>query len=146
MGLVRGESGASASSTNSCGMGLRRLPVKRGSGGLPRCLDIGVHCIHFAFSVTPRLHGEAFGFVAPNRVTSPRTKPTGAPMDVHLIDGTYELFRYFFAVPSSKDVNGQEVGAVRGVLSSILSMIEGGATHLGVASDHVVESFRNGLY
>jgi len=67
-------------------------------------------------------------------------------MDVHLIDGTYELFRYFFAVPSSKDVNGQEVGAVRGVLSSILSMIEGGATHLGVASDHVVESFRNGLY
>jgi len=67
-------------------------------------------------------------------------------MDVHLIDGTYELFRYFFAVPSSKDVNGQEVGAVRGVLSSILSMIEAGATHLGVASDHVVESFRNGLY
>jgi len=67
-------------------------------------------------------------------------------MDVHLIDGTYELFRYFFAVPSSKDVNGQEVGAVRGVLSSILSMIEAGATHLGVASDHVVESFRNDLY
>lgn len=67
-------------------------------------------------------------------------------MDVHLIDGTYELFRYFFAVPSSKDVNGQEVGAVRGVLTSVLSMIDAGATHLGVASDHVVESFRNGLY
>jgi 5'-3' exonuclease len=67
-------------------------------------------------------------------------------MDVHLIDGTYELFRYFFAVPSSKDVNGQEVGAVRGVLASVLSMIEAGATHLGVASDHVVESFRNQLY
>lgn len=67
-------------------------------------------------------------------------------MDVYLIDGTYELFRYFFAVPAAKDVNGQEVGAVRGVLASVLSMIEGGATHLGVATDHVVESFRNDLY
>jgi 5'-3' exonuclease len=67
-------------------------------------------------------------------------------MDVHLIDGTYELFRYFFAVPATKDVNGQEIGAVRGVLGSVLSMIEGGATHLGVATDHVVESFRNDLY
>src|SRR5258708_3083751 len=67
-------------------------------------------------------------------------------MDVHLIDGTYELFRYFFAVPSAKDVNGQEVGAGRGVLASVLSMIEGGATHLGVATDHVGESFRNDLY
>ena len=67
-------------------------------------------------------------------------------MDVHLIDGTYELFRHFFAVPPAKDVNGQEVGAVRGVLTSVLSMIERGATHLGVATDHVVESFRNDLY
>jgi 5'-3' exonuclease len=67
-------------------------------------------------------------------------------MDVYLIDGTYELFRYFFAVPSSVDGTGQEIGAVRGVLGSILSMIEGGATHLGVATDHVVESFRNNLY
>ena len=67
-------------------------------------------------------------------------------MDVHLIDGTYELFRHFFAVPASKDVNGQEIGAVRGVLTSVLSMIERGATHLGVATDHVVESFRNDLY
>jgi 5'-3' exonuclease len=67
-------------------------------------------------------------------------------MDVHLIDGTYELFRHFFAVPPAADVNGQEIGAVRGVLTSILSMIEGGATHLGVATDHVVESFRNDLY
>jgi 5'-3' exonuclease len=67
-------------------------------------------------------------------------------MDVHLIDGTYELFRYFFAVPSAKDGNGQEIGAVRGVLASVLSMIERGATHLGVATDHVVESFRNDLY
>jgi 5'-3' exonuclease len=67
-------------------------------------------------------------------------------MDVYLIDGTYELFRYFFAVPAATDVNGQEVGAVRGVLASVLSMIEKGATHLGVATDHVVESFRNDLY
>ena len=67
-------------------------------------------------------------------------------MNVHLIDGTYELFRHFFAVPSMADVNGQEIGAVRGVLASVLSMIESGATHLGVATDHVVESFRNDLY
>lgn len=67
-------------------------------------------------------------------------------MDVHLIDGTYELFRHFFAVPATADVNGQEIAAVRGVLTSVLSMIERGATHLGVATDHVVESFRNDLY
>ena len=67
-------------------------------------------------------------------------------MDVYLIDGTYELFRHFFAVPAAADVTGQEVGAVRGVLTSVLSMIERGATHLGVATDHVVESFRNDLY
>src|SRR5246127_2866323 len=66
-------------------------------------------------------------------------------MDVYLIDGTYELFRHFFAVPAA-DVNGQEVGAVRGVLNSVLSLIEAGATHVGVATDHVVESFRNDLY
>jgi 5'-3' exonuclease len=67
-------------------------------------------------------------------------------MDVHLIDGTYELFRHFYAVPEAIDVKGREVGAVRGVLRSVLSMIEGGATHIGVATDHVVESFRNELY
>jgi 5'-3' exonuclease len=69
-----------------------------------------------------------------------------SPMQVHLIDGTYELFRHFFAVPSAKDANGQEIGAVRGVLVSVFSMIEAGATHIGVATDHVVESFRNDLY
>ena len=63
-----------------------------------------------------------------------------------MIDGTYELFRHFFAVPSSKNDSGQEIGAVRGVLTSVFSMIEAGATHLGVATDHVVESFRNELY
>src|ERR1700693_6124574 len=67
-------------------------------------------------------------------------------MDVHLVDGTYELFRHFFALPSGLDVTGQEVAAVRGVLTSVLGLIEGGATHVGVATDHVVESFRNDLY
>src|SRR6202051_740228 len=67
-------------------------------------------------------------------------------MDLHLIDGTYELFRHFFAVPAAVDLNGREIGAVRGVLRSVLSMIERGATHIGVATDHVVESFRNDLY
>jgi 5'-3' exonuclease len=67
-------------------------------------------------------------------------------MKVHLVDGTYELFRHFFAVPSARDANDQEVGAVRGVLTSILSMIRFGATHIGVATDHVIESFRNDLY
>jgi 5'-3' exonuclease len=67
-------------------------------------------------------------------------------MDIYLIDGTYELFRYFYAVPSAKDTLGREIGAVRGVLGSVLSMIERGATHVGVATDHVIESFRNDLY
>ena len=67
-------------------------------------------------------------------------------MNVYVIDGTYELFRHFFAVPSSKNESGQEIGAVRGVLTSVFSMIEAGAIHLGVATDHVVESFRNNLY
>ena len=67
-------------------------------------------------------------------------------MYIHIIDGTYELFRYFYAVPSSKNDGGQEIGAVRGVLISVFSMIEAGATHIGVATDHVVESFRNELY
>jgi len=67
-------------------------------------------------------------------------------MDIYLIDGTYELFRHFFAVPAAADASGQEIGAVRGVLNSVLSMIDAGSTHLGVATDHVVESFRNDLY
>lgn len=67
-------------------------------------------------------------------------------MEVHLVDGTYELFRHYFAVPQSSDVDGQEIAAVRGVLSSILSMLSKGATHVAVATDHVIESFRNDLY
>jgi 5'-3' exonuclease len=67
-------------------------------------------------------------------------------MDVHLLDGTYELFRHFFGVPSHVTPDGHEVGAVRGVLSSVLAMIDGGVTHVGVATDHVIESFRNGMW
>ena len=67
-------------------------------------------------------------------------------MDVHLIDGTYELFRHYYAVPRARDAQGREIGAVRGVVGSILGMINRGATHVGVATDHVVESFRNDLW
>jgi len=67
-------------------------------------------------------------------------------LDVYLIDGTYELFRHFFALPPALDGKGQQIAATRGVLASILSMLEHGATHIGVATDHVVESFRNDLY
>jgi len=66
-------------------------------------------------------------------------------LDVHLIDGTYELFRHYDALPSARDRDGREVAAVRGVLASVLGMIRNGATHLAVATDHVIESFRNGL-
>jgi 5'-3' exonuclease len=67
-------------------------------------------------------------------------------VDVHLIDGTYELFRHFYAMPSAREADGREVGAVRGVLNSVLGMINAGARHVGVATDHVIESFRNGLW
>jgi 5'-3' exonuclease len=62
------------------------------------------------------------------------------------LDGTYELFRHYFAVPKHMTADGQEVGALRGVLGSVLGMFEGGVTHLAVATDHVIESFRNDLY
>jgi 5'-3' exonuclease len=67
-------------------------------------------------------------------------------MQVHLLDGTYELFRHHFGVPSHVDDDGIEVAAVRGVLGSVMAMLEQGATHLGVATDHVIESFRNDLW
>ncbi len=67
-------------------------------------------------------------------------------MDVYLIDGTYELFRHYYALPSARDSQGREVAAVQGVLASVLGMIKGGATHIAVATDHVIESFRNGLW
>jgi 5'-3' exonuclease len=63
-----------------------------------------------------------------------------------LIDGTYELFRHYYALPSARDQDGQEIAAVRGVVASVLGMINGGATHVAVATDHVIESFRNALW
>ena len=67
-------------------------------------------------------------------------------MRVHLIDGTYELFRHYFAMPSYANSDGEEIAAVRGVLSSMERLIADGATHLAVATDHVIESFRNELW
>jgi 5'-3' exonuclease len=69
-----------------------------------------------------------------------------AIVNVHVVDGTYELFRHYYALPSARDADGREVAAVRGVLASIRSMVREGATHIGVATDHVIESFRNGLW
>jgi 5'-3' exonuclease len=67
-------------------------------------------------------------------------------VDVHLLDGTYELFRHFYAMPPARDADGREVGAVRGVLNSVLGMINAGSRHVAVATDHVIESFRNRLW
>src|SRR5881227_4021107 len=67
-------------------------------------------------------------------------------LEIHLLDGTYELFRHYYALPSARDPDGREVAAVRGVLKSVLGMIRGGATHIAVATDHVIESFRNTLW
>ena len=67
-------------------------------------------------------------------------------LDVYLVDSTYELFRHYYALPSARDQDGREVAAMRGVLASVLGMIRGGATHIAVATDHIIESFRNGLW
>jgi 5'-3' exonuclease len=67
-------------------------------------------------------------------------------LNVHLIDGTYELFRHFYALPSARDKDGREVAAVRGVVHSILGLMTAGATHVAVATDQVIESFRNALW
>ncbi len=67
-------------------------------------------------------------------------------MIVHLVDGTYELFRHFYALPSARNHLGEEIAAVRGVMYSIRGLVQDGATHIGVATDHVIESFRNGLW
>jgi 5'-3' exonuclease len=67
-------------------------------------------------------------------------------MLVHLVDGTYELFRYHFALPSHVTVDGREVAATRGAVGTVLQILEDGATHVGVATDHVIESFRNDLW
>jgi 5'-3' exonuclease len=67
-------------------------------------------------------------------------------VDVYLLDGTYELFRHHFGQPSRLSSDGNEISATRGVVSAVLAMFEAGVTHLGVATDHVVESFRNDLW
>jgi 5'-3' exonuclease len=67
-------------------------------------------------------------------------------VDVYLVDGTYELFRHYYALPAALDAQGRNVAAVRGVLASVLGMIKGGAAHIAVATDHVIESFRNDLW
>lgn len=67
-------------------------------------------------------------------------------MRVHLVDGTYELFRHHFGQPSRQAADGTEIAATRGVLYTVVAMLEEGATHLGVATDHVIESFRNDLW
>jgi len=67
-------------------------------------------------------------------------------MDIYLVDGTYELFRHFYAMPPQANDNGEEIAATRGVLNSIAGMLESGITHIGVATDHVIESFRNNLW
>jgi hypothetical protein len=67
-------------------------------------------------------------------------------MIVHLIDGTYELFRHFYGIRSFNKGEDPPFGAVIGVLNTVLQMIDQGATHLGVATDHVIESFRNTLW
>jgi 5'-3' exonuclease len=68
------------------------------------------------------------------------------PLVVHLVDGTYELFRHFYGARRFNDGNDEPLGAVAGVVGTVLEMLEGGATHLGVATDHVIESFRNDLW
>ncbi len=67
-------------------------------------------------------------------------------MNVHLVDGTYELFRHFYGQRRFNKGKDKPFGAVAGVLHTVLETVEGGATHLGVATDHVIESFRNGLW
>jgi 5'-3' exonuclease len=67
-------------------------------------------------------------------------------LDVYLVDGTYELFRHFYAMPPHSNKKGEEVSATRGVLGTIAGMLESGVTHIGVATDHVIESFRNDLW
>jgi 5'-3' exonuclease len=72
--------------------------------------------------------------------------PRDNNLEIYLIDGTYELFRHYYALPGARDQNGVEVAAVRGVVASVLGMMRGGVTHLAVATDHIIESFRNNLW
>src|SRR4051812_48524581 len=67
-------------------------------------------------------------------------------MIVHLVDGTYELFRHFYGLRRFTKGKDRPLGAVTGVLQTVVQMLESGATHVGVATDHVIESFRNALW
>ena len=67
-------------------------------------------------------------------------------MKVHLLDGTYELFRHYYGLPPGATAEDDPVRAVRGVVYSVVTLLEEGATHVGVATDHVIESFRNDLW
>ncbi len=84
--------------------------------------------------------------MAANREPRTENREPRTVLNVHLIDGTYELFRHYYAVSSVNGADGSEVGAIRGVLSSVLSLLGEGATHLAVATDHIIESFRNQLW
>ena len=93
--------------------------------------------------------GSGFSRVATARVRSapgPTVVCEAAVMQVHLVDGTYELFRHHFALPSRVNADGLEVAATRGVLMSMLNLLDEGATHVGIATDRTVESFRNELW
>ncbi len=79
-------------------------------------------------------------------VDPPRLLDNNLPVIVHLIDGTYELVRHFYGLRRFTKGTDRPFGAVVGVLNTVLQMIEEGATHLGVATDHVIESFRNELW
>ena len=67
-------------------------------------------------------------------------------MEIYLVDGTYELFRHYYALPSARDEAGQEIAAVRGVVGSMGGLLKSGVTHIGVATDHIIESFRNRIW
>jgi len=95
-----------------------------------------------------RSKDDLFGARATN-VRAPSSVPTITNIDgmiVHLIDGTYELFRHFYGQRRFNEGKDKPFGAVAGVLHSVLEMLETGATHVGVATDHVIESFRNDLW
>jgi len=86
-------------------------------------------------------------YAAPVTARAPGAYPRKMrSMIVHLVDGTYELFRHFYGLRSFSKGSDPPLGAVVGVLQSVVEMIEQGATHVGVATDHVVESFRNGMW
>src|SRR5271154_2467526 len=91
---------------------------------------------------TTRLNARFSSEPAP-RPRHPVGERLGFAMKVHLVDGTYELFRHFFGAPSHRNADGHEVAAVRSAVGSVLGMLIEGATHIGVATDHVIESFRN---